>query len=291
MAFVNTPAHMHVSVTTEQEQTDFAADTEPQSTVENADRSLNSESQDIFAKDENVVVNDDITIDESIYDLNTDIYETPVEQDSYINSNDNKNNTTVLEAVLSPIGWAIGGVIAPIYIGVDFTGKSVAWSGEHIVAPIGKGIAKGVYYASLPVINSIEWSIDNVVSPTVKGVGWSIETTAKGIYWGIDKTFDYAIIPTAKGIYCGMGKTFDYTIVPTVQALAWTVDKGFEYVIEPTVNGIYWTVEKGFEYTVVHNAEGLFWGAEKTYDYVLLPAAKGVYYSADFGFDYIVAPF
>ena len=204
----------------------------------------------------------DLTIDANDLEIINDVYSIPEEtnEEEYTADND-KSSKTAVDAILSPIGWTIGCVIAPIYMGFDFTGKAIVWSGENIIAPAGKGLAKAAYYASLPVTNSLTWSIDNIVNPTVASICWFSD------------------------------KTFSYTIVPITRSIFWTLDKCAEYIIDPAYIAMFWTIEKGIDYGLKPAAKSLYWGVGKTYEYVLLPMAKGVYYSADFGYDYVVVPF
>ncbi len=97
---------------------------------------------------------------------------------------------SIADKALTPVGWVIGGVIAPVYLGVDFTKDAIEWTVENVVAPIGDGIS---------------WSYDYVLKPVGHGVVKGTELTVTGIGWTIDKTVDgaefickYTVVPAVK---------------------------------------------------------------------------------------------
>lgn len=195
------------------------------------------------------------------------------------------------DTALTPVGVAIGAMIAPVWLGAEYTKDALVWSNENIVSPVANGIGYGIYYTLDTASNVSDWVGNNIMQPV-------LETTVDAMVSG----GKYTIVPLAKGLYWGLCKTVDgaefasqYTIVPLGNGISWTADKtteaigygvelGYEYVAVPLGNGVMF----GAQYTVIPVAKGLKWSAEKIGDgldigvyYILVPIGNGARWSSD----------
>ena len=46
---------------------------------------------------------------------------------------ENTDKKSISEKVVTPVGWAIGGAITPVYLGYDYTQKSLDWSYRNVL--------------------------------------------------------------------------------------------------------------------------------------------------------------
>lgn len=224
-----------------------------------------------------------------------------VESDIQTTEAISQEEKSIADKALTPVGWLIGGAIAPVYLGIDFTKDAVEWSVENVVEPIGDGIS---------------WSYDYIIEPVgkgiVKGVGKGTTLTLSGIGWTVDKTFDgvdfickYTVVPAAKLGIDATKAGFDYVIVPVGKGLV----TGSKYTLVPMGKGLVWCMEKTFDgigwagdaffdgldwvgYNIVEpigeaavdsfawTASALWEGAKFGAKYTLVPTAKGVAWSA-----------
>lgn len=203
----------------------------------------------------------------------------------------------IFDKILSPIGWAIGGVVAPVYLGVDIAGMSVGWTIDNVIRPVGSGIDLAFQYTTTPVVETFCWGWDHIVVPAtdwlfelvldkavyyaLKSTFWITDKTLDyTVFWVIDKTFIYVLVPVGKGVYYGTDIGMDYVVIPFTKG----VYKGAKFVAAPITKNLI----VGAKYTVVPVGKGLIWGAktiESGMDYssrhFLKPIGEGIWYGID----------
>ena len=92
---------------------DILREAQQQITVKEDCNKHNIEADSAESNDQSINNKDDVTIDDSLYDIVDPVYQIPAElsQDS---KTEEKPDDSAVDAVLTPVGWAIGGVIAPV---------------------------------------------------------------------------------------------------------------------------------------------------------------------------------
>lgn len=208
---------------------------------------------------------------------------------------------SLTDKALTPIGWLIGGAIAPVYLGIDFTKNAIEWSVENVVEPIGDGIAWSFDYVVAPVGKGMAKGILKGTELTLSGIGWTIDKTSEGVYYiceytivpaaqlGIDATiagYDYVIVPIGKGIIAGS----KYTLVPVGKGVVWCMEKTFDgigYTADAFVDGLYWVSDNVVEPVGEAAVDSFVWTANTMWEgakfgakYTLVPTAKGIAWSA-----------
>lgn len=185
-----------------------------------------------------------------------------------------KSQNDIIDKSLSSIGWAIGAAIAPIYIGIEYTGDILEWSGENIIEPIGDGIG---------------WTIEKTADGVTVCSRYTIVPIVKGIFWSGEQVWDYVIFPVAKTAGYGIKYGYEYIFVPTVNGLVQVVDTTADvvsftakYTIIPVGKGIYKATEYGTEFIIIPIGNGMIDGVR----YVAVPIGKGV----RFGAEYTIVP-
>lgn len=225
----------------------------------------------------------------------------------------------VVEKALTPVGWAIGGAVAPVYLGADAAFESFTWTWEYVFSPFVEGVVIAASYAENTVTKAQDWTEENILDPAIDivhtGLDYTVVPFAKGVgitgkalYDALEYGATYSIVPLAKGIAWGADKTYDYAIVPVGKGVAWGFENslagvakgaelGFNYAIVPLAKGTYY----GAKYTVFPVAKGAAWTAETiggglttAAEYTIVPVTKGVYYGVDYtlqgvgyGLDYV----
>lgn len=189
---------------------------------------------------------------------------------------------TIAEKALTPVGYAIGAVIAPVSLGYDTSMEVLDWSSNNVIFPI----AEAAFYTAEKALEGFFTGADYAVDKAVKYIivpasKFTIVPAYKYMLVPAGKfSVDYILIPSIDGFFWGLDKTADvitftgrYTIVPILRTSWFGISKTVEYAVIPLVNGI----ETGFEYTIVPLGKGLLWGAK----YTVLPIAKGLEYTVN----------
>ena len=189
---------------------------------------------------------------------------------------DTTENKSLADKAFTPIGWAIGAAVTPAYIGIEYSSKSLGWLCENVAAPA----ASGALWIYAETWDGLVWITAKSLEGVAIGSKYTVVPIARGIYWGMDKSFDYVIFPA-------MEATLRYAVVPAGKSLFWSIDKaadrivwGAEYTVVPFAKGSVWGTKMGTKYVILPVYNGTINGIT----YIAVPAGKGIKWGAKYTF-------
>ena len=248
-----------------------------------------------------------LALDEEINNFNSLTQASFIENDLNKNEDTEQNNSkTFAEKAFAPVGWAIGGTVAPLYLGAQYGYKAVEWSVNYIASPIYEKTVAASEYALYSVALGINYSFDYIVAPILDGTTFAVST---GLY-GLQVASSYTIVPIAEGGFWvlkrsanGMITITKYTVKPLATTLSKTARFGCDYVLIPIgnvagkcgelfINGGEKVLDYGVDYLIVPAGKGVAITIDKIGDvlyfgakYTIVPMTRGLYWTLDKSFD------